>query len=474
MRVWGFGGLEEIGGNKFYLESRGEGVFLDFGISYSARRRFFGWVLRPKRYALLASLLASGSIPPIRNLYDEELSDPTGLVEEMLQKSPELDVQGVIVSHPHSDHLGHISLLKKEIPIYLGIASFKIARTKELSKPNRTVEEKIFIDGEREVNLFKTGQKPKIGVFEVRPVHVDHSVPGSYGLIVHSPEGSLAYSGDLRLHGPKKSFTEEFIQTVVSEGVDVLLLEGTRIEEEENVTESDVKRGLASTISGRRGLVAVLTGLLDYDRFSSIASASKSANRKILVSPRMALMLETFHSLGVTPKELLPGEGLVEVLFERKGSGRLESQDYHGREKEYLEKILDRGIPLRADLDISSHQERYTIVLNSPDDVLDLLPIRPADDSIFIYSTSEPHTEEQEIDRERVENWLNLMNMRSIQVHASGHANREELGYVLSETRPRRVIPIHTEKPQLFQDLLAKFSPSSKLINAAPRIPTVI
>lgn len=474
MRILGFGGVGEIGGNKFYLEARGEGIFLDFGISYSSKRRFFGWFLRPKKFALLACLLVSGSVPPVRNLYDEELYDPTGLAKETLQRAPELDVQGVVISHPHTDHLGHASLLNKEIPLYLGIASYEIARTRELSKPARTVEDKIFIDGDRTVNLFRTGDRVRIGPFDVKPIHVDHSVPGSYGLIVHSPEGSVAYSGDLRLHGPKKAFTEEFIEAIVAEGVDTLLLEGTRVEENENVTERDVERSLTSHMSGRRGLVAVLMGLLDYDRFSSVASSSQSADRTVLVSPRMALMLERFNMIGVTPKELLPGEGLVEVLIERKGSGALENQDYHGWEKEYLQKILDKGLQTLTDLDVAAHQERYTVVLNSPDDVLDTLPMRPAEDSLFIYSTSEPHTEEQEIDRERVENWLALMNMRGVQVHASGHANREELDYILREARPKKVVPIHTEKPELFQQLLKNASPGSKLINSPPRTPMLI
>ncbi|MCS7145674.1 MAG: MBL fold metallo-hydrolase [Nitrososphaerota archaeon] len=474
MRVRGYGGVGEIGGNKFYLEARGEGLFLDFGISYAVRRRYFGWFLRPKRFGLLAYLIATEAAPLVKNLYDDELLDPTGLTHTALARAPELDVHGVVVSHPHTDHLGHVSLLRKDIPIHIGVGSYEIAKARELSKPAKTIEDRIFIDSERPVFLYKTGDRIKVGPFDVRPIHVDHSVPGSYGLIIHTPEGSVAYSGDLRLHGPKSVFTEEFMEAVNLEGVDAVMMEGTRIGEEEQTTEMDVKKSLTTYVAGRRGLVAVLVGILDYDRFSSIASASESAGRTVLVSLRMALMLEVFNRLGVMPRELLPGRGKVEVYLERKGSGLLDTQDYHGWEREYLEKLLDKGLQLMTDLDVASRQGRYTVILNSPDDVLDLLLMRPVEDSLFIYSASEPHNEEQEIDRERIDNWLTLLGMKSVQVHASGHANRGELERILQATRPRKVVPIHTENPELFQSLLNRASPRSTLINLSPKTATII
>lgn len=468
MRVRGFGGVDEVGGNKFYLEAAREGVFLDFGVSYSIRRRYFSWLLRPKRFGLLAYLLATGAAPLIKNIYDEELLDPTGLAAEALRRAPELDIRGVVVSHPHTDHLGHVSLLRRDIPVYIGVGSYEIARAREISKHAKTIEDKIFIDSDRPVVLFRTGGRFRVGSFEVIPIHVDHSVPGSYGLIIHSPEGSVAYSGDLRLHGPKRVFTEEFMEAIRSQGVDSVLIEGTRVGEEEQVTEQDVKRSLALHISGRRGLVAVLMGQLDYDRFSSVVAASESAGRVVLVSLRMARMLEVFNLLGVMPKELLPGNGRVEVFLERKGSGLLDKQDYHGWEREYLDKLLDRGLRLFTDIDVAPHQGRYTLVLNSPDDVLDLLLVRPMEDSLFIYSASEPHNEEQEIDKERLDNWLTILGMKSVQVHASGHANREELEHIIKTTSPKKVIPIHTENPHLFQGLLNRAAPGSTLIKLHP------
>jgi ribonuclease J len=451
------GGVNEIGGNKFYIEAGGEGLLIDFGVSFASKHEYFGGYLRPKKYAVLASLLKCGAVPAVSNIYDESLFDPLGVVEESLKSSLSLNVLGAIISHPHVDHYGHLSL--------------KIAQTRERTKSSRTVEERIFLDRERVINTFRTGSKVNVGSIEVLPIHVDHSVPGSYGFIIHTSEGGIAYSGDLRLHGPKSQFTREFVETIQREGIEVLMLEGTRIDEEEDTTEHDVYLRLSEIFQRvRHGLVVVLTGVTDYDRFISITRAARENSRITAVSLRMAAMLEVFHELGMLPKELLPGAGNVVAYVERKGSGSVDlEKDYERWERNYVYQLRDKGSEPVFDVDLSREQSRYVMVINAPDDVLELAFVRPMDGSVFVFSSSEPHNEEQEIDRQRVENWLRVLGMRSLQVHASGHASRAELIEILREASPKMLIPIHSEKPSAFNGLVKEAQVECKIIEA-PRL----
>jgi ribonuclease J len=41
VRLTFYGGVNEIGGNKILIEDKGTRVILDFGMSYSDRRKFF-------------------------------------------------------------------------------------------------------------------------------------------------------------------------------------------------------------------------------------------------------------------------------------------------------------------------------------------------------------------------------------------------------------------------------------------------
>ncbi len=459
------GGVGEVGGNKFYIEAGGEGLLIDFGISYSKKRRFFGGYLRPKKHATLLALLSSGTVPRLRGLYDEELFDPVGICREMLGLAPEIEPLAVVVSHPHQDHVGHVSLLRSDLEVYIGRGSYEIAKTREQTKSARTVEDRVFAGTERRVSLFRTGDKVRIGSYEIKPIHVDHSVPGSYGLIIHHPEGSIAYSGDLRMHGPKSGFTLEFLEAVSSEGVEALMLEGTRLNDVVEFPEGMVEAEMYRHMAGRRGLVAVLMGVLDYDRFSSVVRAAERSGREVVVTLRMAAVLETFNRIGVMQDELLPGKGRTRVFLERKGVGDFGEQKYRGWESELIDKLSEGGAHLLKDTELGRSQGRYVVVLNSPDELIDLLYVKPREGSVLIYSTSEPHTEEQEIDRERIDNWASSMGMVTVHIHSSGHASRGELTQILATTKPRVLIPIHTESPQLFRELLEAASPSSKLIS---------
>jgi len=44
---------------------------------------------------------------------------------------------------------------------------------------------------------FRTGDKITAGNIVIEPVHVDHSVPGAYGLVVHTSNRAIVYPGDL-------------------------------------------------------------------------------------------------------------------------------------------------------------------------------------------------------------------------------------------------------------------------------------
>ncbi len=55
-------------------------------------------------------------------------------------------------------------------------------------------------------------------------------------------------------------------------------------------------------------------------------------------------------------------------------------------------------------------------------------------------------------DERRVRNWLELLGLgEAYQIHASGHANYPELKKMVEDIKPKKVIPIHTEHPELFK-----------------------
>jgi ribonuclease J len=61
---------------------------------------------------------------------------------------------------------------------------------------------------------------------------------------------------------------------------------------------------------------------------------------------------------------------------------------------------------------------------------------------------------EEDIEAEVMQNWIKHFKLKFYQLHASGHASREEIMEITKSIGPQKVIPMHTEHPKLFKKLL--------------------
>jgi ribonuclease J len=81
----------------------------------------------------------------------------------------------------------------------------------------------------------------------------------------------------------------------------------------------------------------------------------------------------------------------------------------------------------------------------------ELIDIKPESYSILLYSTSEPHNEEQQFDFQRLVAWVDRFNFRLFQSHCSGHAYAEDLMTIVKQINPKHLFPVHTERPEMFK-----------------------
>jgi len=106
------------------------------------------------------------------------------------------------------DHSAYISFINREIPVYCGETTKIILQA--LDEMRATALE--FDVGDMVFKPFRTGDSITVDGLEIEPVHVDHSVPGAYGFIIHTSGGAVVYTGDFRAHGTKPEMTSDFVE----------------------------------------------------------------------------------------------------------------------------------------------------------------------------------------------------------------------------------------------------------------------
>jgi len=99
--------------------------------------------------------------------------------------------------------------------------------------------------------------------------------------------------------------------------------------------------------------------------------------------------------------------------------------------------------------DLSKNPEEYVVSMNMWE-INQLTDIQPKD-AVWIKSSCEPFCDEMELDEERKKNWLERFQIEEHHAHASGHASGNEIKLMIARIHPEKIIPIHTEQPELFK-----------------------
>jgi ribonuclease J len=517
VRLSFYGGINEIGGNKILLEDEGRRLLLDFGFPYKRHKLFYEEYLKPRSGAGLLDPLALGLLPPLEGIYRHDLEMP-GLWQPFrdIPSYRRLEgVEGVLLSHAHLDHSGHISFLREDIPVYsTSVTAFVIKAMQDSGKTdfdqqvcyfNPTLREcpagwkqtafltsdlprqqRQFCIADREPETLspealqfwslgfweKTAKQKDLAShpmaghqdcsFNLRCFPVDHSIPGACAWGIETGSGWVVYSGDLRFHGKRAELSQRFASEAAALRPRALILEGTNVERETNVAEREVYENGLKAIKGADGLVIADFSPRDVDRLLTFLQIARETGRKLAILPKDAYLLKTMRLLEPETPDIAR-EGSI-AIYQDTIASRYPSLWVRNICQEYEDKIV------LAD-DVASAQGDF-ILCFSFFDLNELPSIHPRAGSLYVYSSSEPHDEEQEIDFRRLHKWLEHFNLRGFGLpveingewqipegekglHASGHACGADLLEVAREIKPEILIPVHSEKPGFFVEHLS-------------------
>jgi len=384
-----YGGVDEIGGNKILLQDRGTKIFLDFGMSFALKKQYYSLpFLSPRSEKSLQEL---GILPKLEGFYRFD------------DRAAEVDA--VFLSHAHIDHSAYISFINREIPVYCGETTKIILQA--LGEMRGTalefdVEDVLF-------RSFRTGDSITVDGLEIEPVHVDHSVPGAYGFIIHTSSGAVVYTGDFRVHGTKREMTSDFVEKAKEAEPLAVVTEATNMTGASISSEAEVKNKLNRIVGQTSGLVLADFAYADVDRLNSFCRTAKRNGRCLAVSLRQAYMLKALRK----DKHIkVPSLGDESLLIFRKSKKK-----YRKWEKQIIEEHSGKIV----DVFEVSKRQREIVLAMSFYDLEELVEINLKAGSCYVLSVSEPFNEEMEIDFERLVNWLRHYGLPQYHVRVSGH-----------------------------------------------------
>jgi len=415
-----YGGVNEVGGNKVLISDSDTRVLFDFGASFMLKDKFYSApFLSPKSGLDLVKL---GILPDLKGIYNFDDFKP--------------NIDAVFLSHSHMDHSAYISFLKREIPIYCGETTAIILNALSEVHPANI---EFNLEGIK-FKTFRTGDKIKVGSIEVMPIHVDHSVPGSYGFVIYTSSGTVVYTGDFRQHGLRPELTWDFLHVSAEERPEAMICENTNMTEVEFSSENEVMTKIDNLVSHTSGLVLTEFAYADTDRLRSFYEVALKNNRQLVIPMKQAYLL---HKLSLDPHLNIPKLNDGSILIFRK-----EKRKYFRWEQE----IMDSG-ELISPLEVSKRQNKIILSM-SFFDLSWLVDINPSPGSCYILSASEPFNEEMEIDFTRLLNWLEHYGLPQYHVHVSGHIMPLHLREAIKMIKPKKVFPIHGTYPKLFSRFL--------------------
>ena len=327
---------------------------------------------------------------------------------------------GLVATHGHEDHIGGISYLLRDasFPIYGSALTLGLARNR--------IEEAGLLD-KTELVAVADGARIRIGLFDVEFVAVTHSVPHAHAIIVHTPQGAIVHSGDYKLDltpvDGRHTDLARFGELAKTSGIRLLMSDSTNAEEPGHApSETSVGGVLRSLFAANRGRRVITASFASHlHRIQQIADAAIDSGRKVAT---LGLSMRKNVRLGIELGVLsIPESSLVDI------------EDIAAYEPGEICVIStgSQGEPMSA-LSLLARGENKWVKLTDTD-------------TVILSSHAIPGNEmnvNQVIDG-MLRAGADVVHSGVYDVHATGHAQADDIKTYLSVLQPEWYIPIHGE-----------------------------
>lgn len=384
LRIYQLGGLGEVGRNMAIIELNGKLLVIDCGLLFPDETQPGVDLILP-------------DFEPIRDRLT--------------------DIEAIVLTHGHEDHMGAIPYLLREVPeLPIYSSKFALALLAPKLKEYKVNAPLVTVSDREEVT---------IGEFKIQFLAVTHSIPDAFALVIKTPGGNILHTGDFKIDplplDGRKTDLEMFHQAGAS-GIDLLMVDSTNAEIPGFVPpERDIGAVLNRVFSAAAGRIIVASFASHVHRIQQIIDAAVASNRVVAMVGRSMVKNQTIAAeLGYLK---IPGGTLIAA--------------------DQIDELPDNRVVIISTGSQGEPMSALSRMANGDHNVS-----LGANDTVVLASSLIPgnETSVNHLINRIIRQGATVIHKGNANVHVSGHAAAGELLQLFNAVKPRYVMPVHGER----------------------------
>jgi ribonuclease J len=394
LRIIPLGGLGEVGRNMMLLEWKGEILILDMGFR-----------------------LPEEDMPGVDYIIPN--------VEYLKDKKDK--ILGVVFTHGHYDHIGAVPYLMPKLwtpnlvffasPLTRGII---LKRQEDFPEQPKLKVKEVY-----------DKSKIKVGPFSIEFVKMNHNIPDNLGLFIETPVGNIFHTSDFKFDkNPVNDTPTDFnrLKGISKRKILLLMSDSTDAEEEgHSLSESEISKNLEEIIKNAKGRVIAATFASLINRIQQIISISEKYQRKVAIEGySMRTNVEIAKHLGY-----IRADPKTFILTKQ------------------IENLPDQKITI---LCTGAQGEAEAVLMRVATKEHPIIKLKKGDTVIFSSSVIPGNERTVQIMKDEIlRQGAEVFHYKMMDIHAGGHAKKEELKKMIKIMKPRFFMPIHGQYSMLVE-----------------------
>ena len=385
IKIVPLGGLGEVGRNMMCLEAQGKILIIDMGL----------------------------------RMPEEDMPGVDFIIPNISYlKGRERDIMGAIFTHGHYDHIGSIPYLIDRLGVRLPLFAAGLTRAIIIRR-----QDDFPHLPKLNITQVKDGDSVKLGPFTVEFFRQNHNIFDSMGLFISTPAGNIIHTSDFKFdETPVYDLPTNFkkFEEMGRRGVLLLMSDSTGAEEQSHsLSEKTIMENLEEIFKVSRGRIIAATFGSLINRIQQLIALSEKYGRKVAVDGySMKMNVEICKKLGYIKSQ----KGTLITVDQ--------IQNYHDS-KVTLVCTGAQGEGQAVLMRIANREHRFVRLKK--------------EDTIIFSSSVVPGNERtvQFLKDQLYRNGAKVFHYKMMDIHAGGHAQREELKSLIEMLNPKFFVPIH-------------------------------